>query len=102
MLGIVDRILANKTLAIILIVVVSLVVVISLVNIFAKFIQSLDYLSISLGKKIRGLFKFLKNCIVFAFKFLFFPITIYRLVDEHKFYKQFLMNNNEKKKVKDI
>lgn len=102
MIALINEILNNEILSIILIIIVCLILFVAIINILASFLRSLDYLAVSLGKKIRSLFILIKQLVLLTVKLIFFPITIYKMIKEHKFYKEFLINNNAMKKVKDI
>ena len=68
-----------------------------IVRILSNFLQDLDYLAKSLFQKIKALFGFIKHCIIISIKIIFWPITIYKIYQENKFYNQFIIIQNELK-----
>mgnify|MGYP004606400445 CR=1 FL=1 len=67
---------------------------------FSRFLEALDYLKATLFKKLKALFKVFKFIVVLIIKIVFFPITIFKLFKENKFYDQFIIiNNDDKEKV---
>lgn len=99
MISIVNNLLKDEPLwlRIIILVVMAYFSINVIVVSLSRFLEALDYLKVSLWKKIKSFSLLIKKFVVLIIKIIFFPITIIKLIQENKFYNQFIIIDNERK-----
>lgn len=99
MIAIINNLLKDEPLwlRIVILIVVAYFSINVIVVSLSRFLEALDYLKMSLWKKIKSFILFVKKFIVLIIKIIFFPITIIKLIQENNFYNQFIIINNERK-----
>ena len=94
-----DYLNKNPLIKVITFIVIGLIVFVIFTNILSKFLQNLDYLSMSLKRHFIRLFNLFKKIIKLIFHIIFMPFVFLNLLKEYKHINSTIINNSRYKDV---